>query len=439
MKSLLIHDHTPWVSRAASWDVLLLLATAYVVLLPFQIELATEFRLAPSDGVLLLAVLLTPHQLRFRPRAWTVWHFGLVLAFAYGCFLTALTTGGLSRYVLLNKSVGLLFLLLTYTLITSVSWDWARIRGLGRWFVLSVSVQNTVWLVLFLISFVTGAALPGSYEGRRLCGMLIDPNAYGGLLVLALAISEGTSLGPRPLFGGSMLLFNRLTLSSGLLFTFSRTAWLSFVPVFLGLLVLRFRKAALTLVTVLVGLSVAGLLVGGRFLGWVQEMATRGEEARGRVELMQDALSEFVNHPFLGAGLGNFRAAEGTIVHNTPLWFLADLGAVGFLFFTGFALSFFAKGMAAYRLAPPEEKTLVTALLLGHAAMTTLSMGIEAFYQRHWWLGCALIASCYSVARGRVSQEATAVAPPLSLSSTGLTSWLRRASTKSVWQRAGDR
>jgi hypothetical protein len=39
----------------------------------------------------------------------------------------------------------------------------------------------------------------------------------------------------------------------------------------------------------------------------------------------------------------------------------------------------------------------VLALLLAHAAMLGVAMGIEAFYQRHWWLVMALIASAYSL------------------------------------------
>jgi hypothetical protein len=39
------------------------------------------------------------------------------------------------------------------------------------------------------------------------------------------------------------------------------------------------------------------------------------------------------------------------------------------------------------------------ALLLAHAAMLGVAMGIEAFYQRHWWLIFSLIASSYSLAR----------------------------------------
>jgi hypothetical protein len=34
---------------------------------------------------------------------------------------------------------------------------------------------------------------------------------------------------------------------------------------------------------------------------------------------------------------------------------------------------------------------------MAHTAMLGLAMGIEAFYQRHWWLVFALIASSYSL------------------------------------------
>ena len=37
------------------------------------------------------------------------------------------------------------------------------------------------------------------------------------------------------------------------------------------------------------------------------------------------------------------------------------------------------------------------ALLLAHMAMFGLAMGIEALYQRHWWLIVALIGSGYSL------------------------------------------
>jgi hypothetical protein len=38
--------------------------------------------------------------------------------------------------------------------------------------------------------------------------------------------------------------------------------------------------------------------------------------------------------------------------------------------------------------------------------MIGLAMGIEAFYQRHWWMVLALIASGYILALRRMGEEA---------------------------------
>ena len=46
----------------------------------------------------------------------------------------------------------------------------------------------------------------------------------------------------------------------------------------------------------------------------------------------------------------------------------------------------------------------VLALLLAHTAMFGLAMGIEAFYQRHWWLVLGLIASSYSLTLSRTNR-----------------------------------
>ena len=47
---------------------------------------------------------------------------------------------------------------------------------------------------------------------------------------------------------------------------------------------------------------------------------------------------------------------------------------------------------------------LALALMLAHTAMFGLAMGIEAFYQRHWWLVFGLIASSYSLTLNRLNQ-----------------------------------
>jgi putative inorganic carbon (hco3(-)) transporter len=67
----------------------------------------------------------------------------------------------------------------------------------------------------------------------------------------------------------------------------------------------------------------------------------------------------------------------------------------------GFLGWFLLKGWSAYRFAPTREQPIALALLLAHTSMIGLAMGIEAFYQRHWWMAFGLIASGYSLALRR--------------------------------------
>jgi O-antigen ligase len=137
------------------------------------------------------------------------------------------------------------------------------------------------------------------------------------------------------------------------------------------------------------------LFMGRHFWPFFQEMASRPEQVQQRFDLIERALQSFARDPWLGGGLGSFRLGAGEVAHNSAMWFLADFGVLGLVALVGFLAWFFAKGWFAYRRAPEPEKPLVLALLLAHAAMLGLAMGIEAFYQRHWWLVFGLIASSY--------------------------------------------
>jgi len=229
--------------------------------------------------------------------------------------------------------------------------------------------------------------------------MMPDANAYGGLLVLALVICESASWGQEPLFSGFSLWFCRLSLGMGILFTFSRSTWVCLAVALLLLCAVRPRAAIRLALTGAAGASFLSLFMGTRFLQFFEIMAARPEPGGSRLELIRDALVEFARHPVFGGGLGSFMVREGAIVHNTAVWFLAEFGIVGLVVLAGYLGSFFTMGWFAYRYAPPREKPLVLALLLSHTAMLSLSMGMEAFYERHWWLVLALLGAAYPLAR----------------------------------------
>jgi putative inorganic carbon (hco3(-)) transporter len=381
--------------------ILALLVAGYVALLPYLFQVGDRLNFAPSDCFLLLVPLLAAAQLKYRGPAWPVWHVGILLIFALGSFVAVLRFGELDRYELLNKDAGLLLPFLSYAAITSTITEWKDVRRILRIFILSVVIENLVAIGGFLVAYFFGVATPFTrYEGLRLSGMLLDPNAYGGLLVVTLVISEAASWGRQPLLRQPLLWFSRLTLALGILFTFSRSAWLGLGLAFVLLLAIR---PALALRPVLAGVLATPCLIlvmGRRFLPIFEELASRPKQVQERFDLIHQALLAFARHPLLGGGLGSFRIAAGEIAHNTAMWFLADFGIAGLAALLTFLAWFFAKAWLTYRFAPEREQPIALALLLAHAAMFGVAMGIEAFYQRYWWLVLALIASAYSLVLG---------------------------------------
>jgi putative inorganic carbon (hco3(-)) transporter len=403
MTSLVTYDTVP-----RRTGVLSALVAGYAALLPFQFEVGDHMNFAPADCLLLLVLIFAAGQLKYIKPAWTFWHYGIALTLLTGSLVAALRFGTLSRYELLNKDAGLFLPFLSYAAITSCATEWQDVRRILRVFTLSVVIQNVVAVGGYLAAYFYGVNDPFvRYGGLRLSGVLLDPNAYGGLLVAALVIVEGGSWGPAPLFRGAALWISRLTLCLGILFTFSRSAW---VGLGLGLCLFFAVKTLVASRLVLAGLMGAPfmlVLMGRRFVPMFETMASRPKQVQGRFDLIHDAIAAFAGHPLLGGGIGSFRLGEGEVAHNSAMWFLADFGLVGLTVFLGFVGWFFVKGWFAYRFAPTREQPVALALLLANAAMFGLAMGIEAFYQRHWWLVFGLIASVYSLALRRTND------PPL--------------------------
>lgn len=386
--------------------ILFLLVTAYVVLLPYQFEGGNGMNFAPADCFLLMTVLLAPGQLKYRKAAWSVWHFAILATFATGSLVAALRFGVIDRYELLNKDAGLLLSFLAYAAVTSCITDWDDLRRILQLFVLTVVLQNIFSVGGFLAGYFFGVANPFTrYGGLRLSGMLLDPNAYGGLLVAALVICEGGSLGEAPLFKGVTLWFFRASLLMGIVFTFSRSAWSALALALLLLCAVHARVAFRLLLAAIVAAPCLFLLMGSRFVPVFEEMASRPKQVQGRFDLIYAALQAFTRHPFLGGGIGSFRLGEGEIAHNSAMWFLADFGIFGLVALLGFVGWFFMKGWFAYQHAPAREQSLVLSILLAHTAMFGLAMGIEAFYQRHWWVVMGLIASSYRLTISQVRPE----------------------------------
>jgi len=358
----------------------------WIALLPVQLPLerVLGLRLALSD-VALAATLLAaftcwlagPRRLaRARwPRtslncALTV----LVAVFVMGLLVAWVRTGVVTSYVLLNKGAGLLLLIAAFFTVVVLMNTPERLHRAAGTLIGAVGLVNAMSLVLYGVWVQWGWRTLVIHGARRMTGLSIDPNAWGGLLVVAFLLQLGflAVRKVRTRWMWTAEATNALLLLVGLALTLSRSGWLALV---VGTTVLvwlvRRRLTWKRAVTGAIAVGSAGVLVwwlAGDALMPLLKDALRSATIDQRWGQITGGLRAFRSSPIWGIGLDAYRRLGGTqIIHNTYIWFLVEMGIIGLI-----ALLSLLTRVAAF------------------AAMLGLALGIEATYQRHLWFLFAL-------------------------------------------------
>lgn len=362
----------------------------YIICLPVQIDIGGAFRIAPSDLFLMIGLFAAGFHLRVDPRQFSSWHWAMLFIFVLASFVSIWRNGFITQYALLQKDIGFILLLLTYIMLTQAVDSWERLYTMLRLFLISVLILNGI----SLFAFFSGVKIPFMVQDGRLSGMLIDPNAYGGLLVTAFAIHIMTSGEKMKHLRGWASMVATITLAGGIIMTFSRSSWIGLFLVLLTLLITKPSR----LIKIGVGFSLAfvALLLykGTAYLNVLESMSSRPSQIQSRLNIIDKAVDWIAQSPLLGIGLGSYNYELRIIIHNTPIWFLTEFGLLGLFVYGGFIIWFFIVGIRSYRAADSIHKPIIMALLLSHAAMIGLSMGIEALFQRYWWFMMAMNAAC---------------------------------------------
>jgi O-antigen ligase len=125
-------------------------------------------------------------------------------------------------------------------------------------------------------------------------------------------------------------------------------------------------------------------------------VAASGYEASSaeRAASLRAGWQMFLSHPIAGAGLGAFLeqhqriAGAPLVIHSTPLWLLAETGAIGFLVFAAPFIRIFSRAIAAARQHQRAAQMLVLVMI----GFGTMAIVHELLYQRAFWLllGAAL-------------------------------------------------
>lgn len=367
---------------------------AYLALLPIQFQISPLLRIAPADIVLALGLLVVAGRMEVPPHLVGFWHGALLTLFAASALGTLLVNGEVSAWAVVNKTIGFAALLAAYLAVGNLARDFSKLLEVLHFFIGSVAVYNLLSSAAFLLGFEL-LLLNSQPDLERLAGGLHDPNAYGGLLVVCLVCYAAFRASPARRFSAFFDRVVIVSLTLGIVLTLSRSAWMALGVSLAGLIILQKNRRAA--VAGAVGVAMIALLGAGLVDAdsRVLELSLRVDTVQERMALNDAAIRETTLNP-LGMGLGGFQEEHGAIVHNTLLWFGADLGLLGVAAFLGLSLWVLRRLYVGFTMHSGARRDVIIGLGVAHLAMLTMSLAIEAFYQRHWWVVMALIAAATS-------------------------------------------
>jgi O-antigen ligase len=243
--------------------------------------------------------------------------------------------------------------------------------------------------------------LPGSESlvtSGRVHALFQDPNVLGAFLVPVALILVEDLLTPR-LFNLRPALKALLlgTLVLGIVFSYSRGAWINLLVgtvVLLVVLSLRRGGGRKVLRVVLLGLLltalVATILAATGSQSFLLDRVGIHEYDAGRFAGQVAGIESAERYP-LGLGPGQFEAYTSISAHSTYVRAFAEQGLAGLIVFAAFALSTLAAAVAN-ALAGRETYGIGSAALLGAlCGILVNSVVIDTLHWRHFWIVVALI------------------------------------------------
>jgi hypothetical protein len=402
-----------------SWTIAILTAC----LIYFQLRVPTgggEFTVNAADPLAVTALFFaavfaaTDRFLRLFPRA-VLWG---VCAIAAALTLGIVVAGlgpGLSKWAVVNRMAGLLFLIgyaAAPGLVVMIAGERGRAILVDTFIAAAVVICAIQLLALGVHRFVE--PLPPDFFGSvfatsgQLEGYAQNPNAFAFQLLMPLAVLAGwrplTVAGRIPpwrLVGAALLLAAVVATRSraGILCAvgaLALAAALHAVPP----RVWRARRTvvvALIAAAVLVALGLAFRETLDRAMlapfgaGW-RPLAGESDALRWESNLL--GWQAWLRHPVLGGGLGSFlleRASAGLpalVIHSVPVWFMAEMGLVGLVAYLVFVAGLAWVGISALERDVPHARSLLVVV----AVFVVMSLVHDLFFQRAFWFVAGLLA-----------------------------------------------
>jgi O-antigen ligase len=254
-----------------------------------------------------------------------------------------------------------------------------------------------------LSSLALFVSFPGSEylvtdDGERARGLFKDPNVYGPFLIPAALILAQESLTPRLLrLNRPTQLFCFVALAAGILFSYSRGAWLNLV---VGVLVMTVvtalrrggsrRAFAMMIVIVLALGALAATIAFSNSLGFLEQRARFQSYDSSRFGAQRIGV-ELAERKPLGIGPGQFELVSPLSAHSTYIRALTEEGVLGAA--TLLALMLGTLLIAGRNAAEGRDTYGIGSapLLAAWCGVLANSLVIDTLHWRHLWLLAGLI------------------------------------------------
>lgn len=290
---------------------------------------------------------------------------------------------------------------------------------------LSNGLLNRLALFDYPSGWVLRFILDDPTNNQRAISTSVDPNVFGGLMILLTALTAPQIAAPRPLFPRWLAVGMVGTMGLALVLTFSRGSMLGLVVALTPLVLLRYRR--LIPWALVAGLAMLALPQAQDYIGHFIA-GLRGEDLATQMRFgeYKDAIELIRRYPYFGVGFSASPDIELYIgVSSVYLLIAEQMGLIGLTVYLALNGAFFVTAVRAIRRIPNDSRTEPLLLGLTSAILGALFAGIfdHHFFDTTfphfatlYWLMMGL-----AVAAARLGQEeapapdAPATANPLPL------------------------
>lgn len=301
-----------------------------------------------------------------------------------------------------------LSMVLLYWLITRLFTDKGKYERLLMVIVFSMAVSCLIGLAVSMAG-TNPFSIHQDPTLVRITGATgMDPNTFAATLLLPLILAATAALthpgaGFRWVYLGTVLV-----LIVGIMLTYSRSAFLVLVvmaAIAAGTWRRHITRAQWAIIGV--GLLIVLMLQSDEILERLASLEQLFADEQADVSLwrrqnyIRVGLNIFKNHPFLGAGPGNFVVLHAhpdyqpqsilvgvpRMPHNTYLQVISETGLVGLIFFIGLAVTALSRTAPAMRTDAVYPQGLFI-VLMGFAMM---GLFLHLLLEKHVWITLALI------------------------------------------------